>query len=238
MKREICFDTETTGFDPKDGDRLVEIGCVELIDGRITDRQCHLYVNPERDVPQEAVNVHGLTTEYLRTKPIFKEVAQDFLDFIGEDSILVAHNAPFDMKFMNFELDNIGLPPIKNEVIDSLVIAKKKFPGQKNNLDILCKRLGVDSSKRVKHGALLDAELLADVYIELLGGAQDAMFRNSNSASNNGEGSAELFDQILKTAQSNTPLKVREFNVGNDEFNAHKEFIKKRVKESFWGYDS
>jgi len=238
MKREICFDTETTGFDPMDGDRLVEIGCVELIDGRITDRQCHLYINPERDVPQEAVDVHGLTTEYLSTMPIFKEIAQDFLDFIGEDSVLVAHNAPFDMKFVNFELENIGLKPIQNQVIDTLVIAKQKFPGQKNNLDILCKRFNVDSSKRVKHGALLDAELLADGYIELLGGAQDTMFRDSNLLNSKGCGnSAELIAQILKKAKAGILCEAREFCVSEVDFNAHKKFIEKHIKESLWNYN-
>jgi DNA polymerase-3 subunit epsilon len=235
MKREICFDTETTGFDPKEGDKLVEIGCVELIDGRITDRQCHLYINPEREVPQEAVDVHGLTTEFLSDKPTFREVAKDFLDFIGDDGILVAHNAQFDMKFINFELELMGLKPVKNKVVDSLAIAKNKFPGQKNNLDVLCKRFGVDSSKRVKHGALLDAELLADVYIELLGGAQDRMFENS---SNNDKGlsDAELFAKILEEIKDRSILEVRDFKYNNDEFKAHKEFIVKNIKESLWEY--
>lgn len=237
MKREICFDTETTGFDPNEGDRLVEIGCVEIIDGRITDKQCHIYINPERDVPQEAVDVHGLTTEFLSDKPVFKDIAQDFLDFIGENSILVAHNAQFDMKFINFELEKAGFSLPKNEVVDSLAIAKKKFPGQKNNLDVLCKRFGVDSSKRVKHGALLDAELLADVYIELLGGAQDAMFKtdiNLLGENSNFGYSSNLFEQILQKAQEKVLFKSREFQINDTELQAHKEFIAKSIKESFW----
>jgi len=237
MKREICFDTETTGFEPQEGDKLVEIGCVELIDGRVTDRQCHLYINPEREVPQEAVDVHGLTTDFLKDKPTFKEIAKDFLDFIGEEGILVAHNAKFDMKFINFELQNIGFEPVKNKVIDTLAIAKTKFPGQKNNLDVLCRRFGVDLSKRTKHGALLDAELLADVYIELLGGAQDAMFNDSDLLSGNLQGNhIELFAEILKKAQERILCEARNFDIDEAEFQAPQEFIKKHLKESLWDY--
>lgn len=240
MKREICFDTETTGFDPNEGDRLVEIGCVELIDGRITDRQCHIYINPERDVPQDAVDVHGLTTEFLSDKPVFKEVAKDFLEFIGDDSILVAHNAQFDMKFINFELKKAGFALPKNVVVDSLAIAKKKFPGQKNNLDVLCKRFGVDSSKRVKHGALLDAELLADVYIELLGGAQDAMFKSDNNfigTDGHFGYSSELFAKVLQKAQEGVLVENRKFPILDNELETHKKFIEKSIKESFWEYN-
>jgi DNA polymerase III subunit epsilon len=239
MKREICFDTETTGFDPNEGHRLIEIGCVELIDGRLTERQCHLYLNPERDVPQDSIDIHGLTTDFLKDKPIFKEVAQNFLNFIGEDGILVAHNAQFDIKFINFELTKVGLQELKNTVIDTLALAKSKFPGQKNNLDTLCKRFGVDASKRVKHGALLDAELLASVYIELLGGAQDAMFSGSDilKSYNDQIGNKELFAKILKKAQEGILFESRKFDIDENELQAHKEFIKKNLKESLWEYD-
>ncbi|RMF09710.1 MAG: DNA polymerase III subunit epsilon, partial [Alphaproteobacteria bacterium] len=170
--REIVFDTETTGLDPAQGDRLVEIGCVELYNLVPTGKTFHVYINPERDMPQAAYEVHGLSEAFLRDHPVFAEVAADFLDFIG-DATLVAHNAEFDMKFINAELTRLGFPPIGNDrVIDTLAIARRNFPGSPATLDALCKRFGIDNSARTKHGALLDAELLADVYLELRGGRQ------------------------------------------------------------------
>ena len=174
--REIVFDTETTGLDPLTGDKIVEIGAVELINHIPTGKTYHQYINPERDVPEEVVKVHGLTTEYLKDFPIFADIAQEWIDFIGEDGVLVAHNAPFDMKFVNYELQRIGYESYeKDRVIDTLEIAKSKFPGQRNNLDALCKRFNIDNSARTFHGALLDAQLLAEVYLELLGGAEPTM---------------------------------------------------------------
>lgn len=173
--REIIFDTETTGFDPMQGDRLVEIGCVEMLDGVLTGRQYHVYLNPERDVPPQAAAVHGLTTAFLRNKPVFAEEAGNFMDFIGNDR-LVAHNASFDMNFVNFEIKRLGFPAIEPvRVVDTLQIAREKFPGSPASLDALCKRFGVDNSNRDLHGALLDAQLLAHVYIELTGGRQRAL---------------------------------------------------------------
>ncbi len=174
MIREIVLDTETTGLDPANGDRIVEIGAVELVNHIPTGNFYHQYVNPERDMPQEAFNVHGLSEEFLRAYPVFSNIAEQFLDFIG-DGILVIHNAQFDMKFINAELSWIKRPILPMErVIDSLALARKRHPMGPNSLDALCRRYGIDNSKRDKHGALLDSELLADVYIELIGGRQTA----------------------------------------------------------------
>jgi DNA polymerase-3 subunit epsilon len=171
--REIVFDTETTGMDPAEGDKLVEIGCVELINHIPTGRTYHQYINPERDVPAEAVAVHGLTAEKLKNEPTFGEIVGDFLDFIGTDSKLVAHNAQFDVKFINAELKTFGFPSLDpKRIIDSLMIARRKFPGSPASLDALCRRFNIDNTDRTLHGALLDSELLAEVYLELLGGRQ------------------------------------------------------------------
>jgi len=170
--REIIFDTETTGLDPKTGDRMVEIGCIEMV-GRVeTGRSFHAYFNPDRDMPVEAERVHGLNAAFLATKPRFAELADDLLDFLG-DSNLIAHNAGFDFGFLNNELELVGRAPISLErMVDTVAIARKKHPGAKLSLDALCTRYGIDRSHRVKHGALLDAELLAQVYVELTGGRQ------------------------------------------------------------------
>ncbi|MDY7096861.1 MAG: DNA polymerase III subunit epsilon [Pseudomonadota bacterium] len=170
--REIVFDTETTGLDPKTGDRMVEIGCVEMIGKVATGESYHAYYNPERDMPVEAEKVHGLSSSFLSTKPLFSENVDELLEFLG-DSPLVAHNAGFDFGFLNAELERIGREPISlDRMVDTVAIARKKHPGAKNSLDALCTRYGVDRSHRVKHGALLDAELLAQVYVELTGGRQ------------------------------------------------------------------
>ncbi|MDC0887194.1 DNA polymerase III subunit epsilon [Altererythrobacter sp.] len=170
--REIVFDTETTGLDPKTGDRMVEIGCVEMVNRVETGATYHAYYNPERDMPAGAEAVHGLSEAFLSDKPLFKDTAQELLDFIG-DAPLVAHNASFDFGFLNRELELIGLAPIDlGRMIDTVALARKKHPGAKVSLDALCSRYGVDRSHRVKHGALLDAELLAQVYVELTGGRQ------------------------------------------------------------------
>lgn len=172
MLRELVLDTETTGLDPKRGDRLIEIGCIELHDRTPTGREFHRFINPERVVPPEAQAVHGISTEFLRDKPLFAAVAKDFLDFIGGD-ILVIHNASFDVGFLNAELERLGLGQIAmNRVVDTLQLARRKHPAGPNTLDALCKRYGIDNTKRVKHGALVDSELLAIVYIELLGERQ------------------------------------------------------------------
>jgi len=170
--REIVFDTETTGLDPTTGDRMVEIGCVEMV-GRVpTGATFHAYYNPERDMPVEAERVHGLSSTFLSSKPLFRESVEELLEFLG-DSPLVAHNAGFDFGFLNAELALIGREAIgMDRMVDTVAIARKRHPGAKNSLDALCTRYGIDRSHRVKHGALLDAELLAQVYIELTGGRQ------------------------------------------------------------------
>jgi DNA polymerase III subunit epsilon len=170
--REIVFDTETTGFEPADGHRIVEIGCVELMDHLPTGRTLQFYLNPERDVPIESQRVHGLSREFLSDKPLFASVAEEFLEFIG-DAPLVIHNASFDIKFINAELARVNRPPIPlSRAVDTIEIARRKIPGARYSLDELCKRFGVDLTQRTKHGALLDADLTAQIYLELIGGRQ------------------------------------------------------------------
>lgn len=173
--REIVLDTETTGFEPEEGDRLVEIGAVELMGHVPTGRTFHKYINPQRSMPEEAFKVHGLSEEFLSDKPLFTQVAQEFVDFIGSDK-LVIHNAKFDMKFLNAELDWAGYPRLPDhQAIDTLAIARNKFPGSPASLDALCRRFGIDNSARTLHGALLDSEILAEVYLELIGGRQPGL---------------------------------------------------------------
>jgi DNA polymerase-3 subunit epsilon len=175
MKREIVLDTETTGFEPSEGHKLVEIGCVELLNHLPTGKIFHTYLNPLRDVPAEATRVHGLTTDFLKKHPLFSEKIDEFLEFIGE-SMLIIHNAEFDMKFINAELKTSGLKALTmTRVIDTLPMARQKYPGQPANLDALCRRFKVDNSERKFHGALLDAELLSEVYLELIGGRQHGL---------------------------------------------------------------
>ncbi|MBF0622458.1 MAG: DNA polymerase III subunit epsilon [Magnetococcales bacterium] len=174
MERLIVLDTETTGFSPADGDRIVEIGCVELIDMRVGAHK-QWYINPERDIPQEAIDVHGITNEQVADAPKFHEIAQEFLDFVG-DSKMVIHNATFDMRFLNAELKKDKRPPLPDDqAIDTLPMARRTFPGKAASLDALCRRYGIDNSRRNFHGALLDSQLLAEVYVELTGGNQFAM---------------------------------------------------------------
>jgi DNA polymerase-3 subunit epsilon len=170
--REIVFDTETTGLDPLTGDRLVEIGCIELFNRFPTGKTFHGYFNPERDMPEAALKVHGLTVDFLKNQPLFAHRAAELIDFLG-DAQLVAHNAMFDLGFLNAELERAGQPAVsRDRMIDTLLIARRKHPGAANRLDDLCARYGVDNSRRAKHGALLDAELLAEVYVELIGARQ------------------------------------------------------------------
>lgn len=171
--REIVMDTETTGFDADKDDRIVEIGGIELFNHLPTGRTYHVYINPERPMPPDAFEVHGLGDDFLRDKPKFAEIAQGFVDFIGDDARLVIHNASFDMKFLNAELRRLGRPTLPwSRALDTLALAREKFPGSPASLDALCRRFGVDNSNRQRHGALLDSELLAEVYLELIGGRQ------------------------------------------------------------------
>jgi DNA polymerase III subunit epsilon len=182
MLREIVLDTETTGTDPATGDRVIEIGCVELIKHFPTGRSYHAYINPQRPVSAGALAVHGLSDTFLADKPLFAHIADEFLDFLG-DGRLVIHNAAFDVGFLNAEFARTGHKPIiLNQVVDTLSLARRKHPGAPNNLDALCNRYGIDNSRRTKHGALLDAEILAEVYIELIGGKQADLGLNIRSA--------------------------------------------------------
>lgn len=230
MVREICFDTETTGLKTEEGHRVIEIGCVELIDNSRTNNMYQVYLNPEREIPIESINIHGITNEFVADKPFFRDIADDFLNFIG-DSILVAHNANFDMKFLNYELELCGRPPLLNAVVDSLQLAKKQFPGQKNNLDALCKRFNVDASKRTVHGALLDAELLADVYIELNGGAQKSF---DTSVSFSGGQENMNFSDYLKSIKNNKVLQPRYFSISETVQLEHEKFINDKIKNNLW----
>lgn len=220
-KRELIFDTETTGFDPMTGDRLIEIGLVEMVDKILTGETYHQYVNPERDVPESAVKVHGITTDFLRDKPVFSDVMDAFLDWVGGDSVLVAHNAEFDMRFINWELENAGRPIIHpKRFVDTLAIARTKFPGAANSLDALCKRFNVSNSHRTLHGALLDAEILADVYIELLGGRQAGL-----DLAVDGGGGIVMREKKERAHRS--------FPVPQAELDAHAEFIT-RLNDPIW----
>ncbi len=179
--REIILDTETTGLSAKDGHRVVEIGCVEVVNYVATGQTFHRYLNPERDMPAEAAAIHGLTEDFLADKPIFTQVVEEFLAFLGE-SRLVIHNAAFDMGFLNAELERAGflaLPP--SRALDTVELARRQFPGMRNSLDALCERFGIDKSARSFHGALLDAELLAEVYLELRGGRQPALLMEAGA---------------------------------------------------------
>lgn len=174
--REIIFDTETTGLDPRTGDRLIEIGAVELSNRFPTGRTFHEYLNPGRPVSQGALEIHGLTDAFLADKPRFEDIMAALIDFLADDAVLVAHNASFDMGFLNMEIERCGGVAIPaDRVVDTLAIARRRHPGASNSLDALCARYGIDSSARVKHGALLDSEILAEVYIELLGGRQPGL---------------------------------------------------------------
>ena len=225
--REIVFDTETTGLDPLTGDRMVEIGCIEIVNRIPTGATFHAYFNPQRDMPMEAERVHGLSAAFLSDKPLFSERAQELLDFLG-DAPLVAHNAQFDFGFLNFELQACQLAIVGHDrMIDTLAIARKRHPGAKHTLDALCSRYGVDRSHRVLHGALLDAELLAQVYVELSGGRQIGL--------------GLAVDQDATVAQAPTAFapKIGEYRPArphyatNDEITRHAEFLK-TISSPLW----
>ena len=226
--REIILDTETTGLDPKTGDRIIEIGCIEIYDRRPTGREFHAFINPERDVPAEAQAVHGLSTAFLKDKPLFAKVAQEFLSFIEEDT-LVIHNAPFDMAFLNFELGRMGQKPIAmDRVVDTLALARRKFPAGPNKLDALCKRYGVDLSKRTKHGAIIDCLLLAEVYIELLGERQAALGLQSN------EGTSANSPRRAKRTQTRLRPEPLPARVTADAAAQHRAFIGELGPKAIW----
>ena len=222
--REIVLDTETTGLSVNKGDKITEIGCVEIIDKVVTDRTFHAYINPEREVSVGAVEISGLTYDFLKKFPIFSEVADDFLNFIGNDR-LVIHNAPFDVGFLNYELKLSEKNSLQNEIIDTLVIAKKKYPGSPSTLDALCKRFKIDKSMRTKHGALIDAELLAHVYIAMsVAVKQNNLFDMKND------------DVVLSIVRKN--IAPRSFNLSDEELAAHKKLLE-NIKNPIWvNYDA
>ena len=224
--REIVLDTETTGLDPTTGDRIVEIGAVELLNHLPTGKTFHKYLNPERNMPEEAQAVHGLTEEFLKDKPVFSQIVDDFLTFI-KDSKLVIHNASFDMKFINAELVLVGKTTLPTDIaIDTLGIARKKYPGSPASLDALCRRFNIDNSARTLHGALLDSEILAEVYLELIGGRQPDF--GLSDVHNTGENKVDEERQVFKRPK---PLKTR--LTGKDE-EAHKSFVQKLGASAMW----
>src|SRR6478735_6419014 len=223
--REIVLDTETTGLDPLRGDRLVEVGCIEIYNRMPTGQTFHRYINPQRDMPAEAFNVHGLSSEFLASKPLFTEVVEEFLEFIA-DAPLVIHNASFDIAFINAELDRIKRQPILRErLVDTLLLARRKHPGVSNRLDDLCSRYSIDNSRRTKHGALLDAELLAEVYIDLIGARQSQLILASETPRQSG-GTLEL-----PRRQRTVPLSSR---VTEDDRIAHRDFVATLGEKAIW----
>ena len=229
MSRDIILDTETTGLDPATGDRIAEIGAVELINHLPTGNTFHVYINPERDMPKEAEAVHGLSSAFLRDKPVFSAIVQDFLDFIG-DAALIIHNASFDMAFINAELGFLRLPSIPPErVVDTLHIARQKHPGAANSLDALCRRYGVDNSRRTKHGALLDSELLAEVYLELIGGRQTALILEASVARKT---VAAVAAQVAQQRPVPLPSRLTE-----EERAAHAAFVAALGEHALWKQD-
>ncbi|MBS3850368.1 DNA polymerase III subunit epsilon [Devosia sp. BSSL-BM10] len=226
MNREIVLDTETTGLSPASGDRLVEIGCVELINHIPSGNHYHVYINPQRSMPEEAFRVHGLSEEFLADKALFGDVVSDFQAFIG-DATLVIHNAPFDMGFLNAELERAGHKPLANRVIDTVMLARQKHPGARVSLDAMCKHYGIDNSRRTLHGALLDSEILAEVYLELLGGKQVSL---ALIAESNVSGADAIATRVTATARP-TPLPSR---LTQAEAEAHAAFIGKLGDDAIW----
>ncbi|RDV27446.1 DNA polymerase III subunit epsilon [Alteromonas aestuariivivens] len=236
--RQIVLDTETTGIDPKEGHRIIEIGCVEVINRRLSGNHFHVYINPEREVEQEAVEVHGITNEFLADKPKFREVAADFVEFI-RGAQLVIHNAPFDVGFMDHEFGQCPTTHgiITSEicgVLDTLVMARKMHPGQKNNLDALCKRYGIDNSHRDLHGALLDAEILADVYLIMTGGQTKLNLAGQNNEEGDASGNG-----IRRVALNGNKLKV--IRASADELEQHEarlDIVQKSGGQCLWRVSS
>lgn len=230
--RQILLDTETTGIGPEQGHRVIEIGCVELIDRKLTGKHYHVYLNPEREVDEGAFRVHGISSEFLQDKPLFQDVVSDFLQFIGGAELII-HNAPFDLGFLNAELKHVRWKKSIQDycdIIDTLVLAREKHPGQRNSLDALCKRYDIDNSNRKLHGALLDAEILAFVYLAMTGG-QTSLFADNQLSVKDAKA------EIQQVTPLHLPNPVIEY-ASADEIAAHQAFIKVLVKKSgvdLWG---
>jgi DNA polymerase-3 subunit epsilon len=223
--REIIFDTETTGLDPLQGDRLVEIGCIELVNRFPSGKTFHFYFNPERDMPEGAFKVHGLSIDFLKDKPLFAEKAEELVAFLG-DAQLVAHNAMFDLGFLNAELERAGLAGVSRErIIDTLLLARRKHPGGSNRLDDLCVRYSIDNSRRTKHGALLDAELLAEVYVELIGARQTSLVLSQTATP------AVTAGAIMVMRERTVPLAPR---LTDEERITHRSFIATLGDAAIW----
>ena len=224
--REIVLDTETTGLDPADGHRVLEIGAVEIVHQSLTGKVFHTLINPERDVPQDAVRVHGHSSAVLKEKPVFASIVDGFLAFIG-DSNLVIHNADFDVRFMNAELARLGLATIDmDRVVDTLALARKKHPGAPNSLDALCDRYRIDRSRRVRHGALLDAEILVEVYCELTGGRQRSLLL--------GDALEETDVRVVAIAPRTSPRPLRISLIEHAEVNSHAHYIESFGRDAVW----
>ena len=226
--REIVFDTETTGFEYAGDDRLVEIGAVELINHMPTGVTYHQYINPEREVPEEVVKVHGLTYDYLKDFPTFDKIADDWIDFVG-DATLVAHNASFDINFVNAELKRLGKPEFTwDRVVDTLEIARLLFPGSRCSLDALCKRFEVDNTARTFHGALLDAQLLAEVYLELLGGREPSLLLDSK------KNKKKVDTVAVSPSVAQNFRQARDFTLTEEVEQAHQTFLNDKIKGAIW----
>jgi DNA polymerase-3 subunit epsilon len=221
--REVVLDTETTGLDPNSGDRIVEIGCIELFNHLPTGETYHQYINPERDIPAESFRIHGLSEAFLSDYPVFAGIADQFLDFIGEDR-LVIHNAAFDIKFVNAELERLGFSPIPmSRAVDTVQIARSRFPGAGASLDDLCRRFGVDNTSRTLHGALLDADLLAAVYIDLIGAREPGLDLSARSTGSDRR--SKRAERAFRPARPHAPLP--------EEQAAHEAFLES-IKEPIW----
>lgn len=224
--RSVLFDTETTGLDPLTGDRVIEVAAIELVNDLPTRTTFHRLVHPQRDVPAESTRIHGITLEHLRDKPRFEEIVDDLLAFFG-DGMLVAHNAPFDFGFLNAELARCGRPKLEQaRMVDTLVLAKTRFPGMPNSLDALCRRFGIDLSERTTHNALLDCRLLAEVYVELTGGRQRALLPGGNDAAQESMPAVQYEAVGARMPRLIVPTE--------DERAAHAAFVEKKVKEAIW----
>ena len=241
--RQVVLDTETTGLDPKTGHRIIEIGCVELVNRKLTGRHYHQYINPEREVDDGAIEVHGITNEFLQDKPVFAQIADEFMTFC-EGAELVIHNAPFDVGFINWELKLLGSLRWQSVaahcgVLDTLALAREKHPGQKNNLDALCKRYFVDNSQRDLHGALLDAEILADVYLMMTGGQTDLALAQGSDEASEGDDKGKQGDTVAgvirRLPADRTPLNVQVATA--EETEAHQAMLallEKSAGKHFW----
>lgn len=227
MIREIVLDTETTGLSPADGHRVVEIGCVELINHVPTGKHLHIYLNPERDMPEEARRIHGLDDAFLADKPLFAAEAESFLEFVENDTLII-HNAAFDIGFLNAELERCTRPALTNPVIDTVKLARERNPGARANLDALCKQYGIDNSKRTLHGALLDSEILADVYLELIGGRQVALALSAEAEANRAVAPGETRKPVRARPE---PLPQR---VDEATQSAHEGFIESLGADAIW----